>query len=119
VLTRDGTYATIDNPHSDDNGLVLGSFGTLITNINNRGEMVGSYTAGGKLLGFLRDREGRLTTVAPPGAAATLVTDINDRREARLLCPQMQPSSSFALTPRPWPLWDSDRSRRADDAAWS
>ena len=79
LLTRDGTYTTIDNPNADDNGLVLGSFGTLITNINNRGEMVGSYSAGGKLLGFVRDRQGRFTTIEPPGAAATLVTDINDR----------------------------------------
>ena len=61
--TRNGTYTTIDNPNADDNGLVLESFGTIITNINNRGEMVGSYTAGGKLLGFVRDRKGRFTTI--------------------------------------------------------
>ena len=79
LLTRDGTYTTVDNPNADDNGLVLDSFGTIITNINNRGEMVGSYTAGGRLLGFVRDRHGRFTTIEPPGAAATLVTDINDR----------------------------------------
>ena len=79
LLTRHDTYTTVDNPNADDNGLVLESFGTIITNINNHGEMVGSYTAGGKLLGFVRDRKGRFTTIAPPGAAATLVTDINDR----------------------------------------
>ena len=79
LLTRHGTYTTVDNPNADDDGLVLDSFGTIVTNINNRGEMVGSYTAGGRLLGFLRDRQGRFTTIEPPGAVATLVTDINDR----------------------------------------
>jgi hypothetical protein len=80
LLTRDGTFTTVDNPDADDNGLVLGSFGTLITNINNRrrdGRVL--HTAGGKLLGFLRDRQGRFITIEPAGAAATLVTDINDR----------------------------------------
>ena len=81
LLTKHGRYTTVDNPNADDNGLVLDSFGTIVTNINNRGEMVGSYTAGGRLLGFLRDRKGRFTTIEPRGAAATLVTDINDRGE--------------------------------------
>ena len=81
LLSRNGTYTTIDHPSADGNGLVLGSWGTLVTNINNRGEMVGSYSTGGRLRGFLRDREGRFTPIDPPGAAATLVTDLNDRGE--------------------------------------
>jgi hypothetical protein len=75
--SKHGRYTTIDHP--DASGTVLGTPGTIVSGINNRGEMVGIYARDGRMVGFLRDRWGRLTTVDRRGAAATYLADINDR----------------------------------------
>ena len=51
--------------------------------INNRGEIVGSYSKGpdAPLAGYLRDRRGRFTEIAVPGAVETTPLDNNDRGE--------------------------------------
>jgi probable HAF family extracellular repeat protein len=51
--------------------------------INNRGEIVGSYSTGrdAPLAGYLRDKRGRFTEIAVPGAVATAPLDNNDRGE--------------------------------------
>jgi hypothetical protein len=77
LRTSRGTYSTIDHP--DASGTVLDTPGTIVTNINNRGEMVGIYAAEGRLVGFVRDRHGHFTTIDRPGSAATYLGDINDR----------------------------------------
>ena len=51
----------------------------MVTNINNRGEMVGPTPPGAGCAGSCRTTQGQFTPIDPPGAAATLVTDINDR----------------------------------------
>jgi probable HAF family extracellular repeat protein len=51
--------------------------------INNRGEIVGSYSTArdAPLAGYLRDKRGRFTEIAVPGAVATAPLDNNDRGE--------------------------------------
>lgn len=51
--------------------------------INNRGQIVGSYTKGADaaLAGYLRDERGRITQVAVPGAVVTSPLGIDDRGE--------------------------------------
>jgi hypothetical protein len=52
-----------------------------VSDLNNRGQIVGYYDepgfAGGG--GFLRDRDGTIITIAYPGAPYTLVHGLNDR----------------------------------------
>jgi YD repeat-containing protein len=49
-------------------------------NLNNRGQVVGFYLDDqGVFRSFVKDRRGRVTTFAVPGAAATLAGGINDR----------------------------------------
>ena len=67
-----GVCTTIDVP---------GAQGTQPNDINNRGQIVGQYEAGGAVHGFLLDR-GTFTTIDAPGAPrATQVIGINDRGE--------------------------------------
>lgn len=47
--------------------------------INDRGVMVGGYAAGGMAHGFVRDREGKFTTIDYPGAPETALLEIHDR----------------------------------------
>ena len=51
--------------------------------INNRGQIVGSYSTGrdAPLAGYLRDQRGRFTEIAVPGAVATAPLGNNDRGE--------------------------------------
>jgi hypothetical protein len=48
--------------------------------INNSGEIAGGYVdAAGVPHGFLRGRDGAITTIDVPGARVTAVIDVNDR----------------------------------------
>jgi uncharacterized membrane protein len=75
-LWNDGDFDTID---------VSGAVATVVTGINNRGDIVGSYIdAGGAYHGFVRDRTGHVTTIpeapgADPSAGGTQPTSINER----------------------------------------
>jgi hypothetical protein len=77
LLDPNGKVTAIDHPDADGTS-PLGA-GTLVNQISNRGEIVGSYVSGGTVHGFTRDRRGRFTTIDRPGAAATLTTGINDQ----------------------------------------
>ena len=68
---RDGEFTTIDVPDA----LV-----TLVFDINDRGQMAGTYVdAGGRVRGFRRNRSGEVTTIDAPGAVQTRVRGINNR----------------------------------------
>jgi hypothetical protein len=71
---RRGRFTTIEPPDA---------ISTKPGEINNRGEIVGGYSDGTAVHGFLRDRRGRYTTIDPPGAAGLAIGtgDINDRSE--------------------------------------
>jgi len=56
---------------------VPGSTGTQAIGINNVGDVVGSYVAGGQTHGFLL-RSGQYTTISFPGAQSTTASSIND-----------------------------------------
>jgi uncharacterized membrane protein len=80
-------------PPADPNGAFLFRSGRFIplggiggaalaahVNHNNRGQVVGFYAdAQGTWRSFVKDRQGRVTTFAVPGAQATLAAGINDR----------------------------------------
>ncbi len=59
---------------------VPGASTIFVEAINDRGEVVGSYTENGDDYGFVYDN-GTLTTLSVPGATDTSVTAINDRGE--------------------------------------
>ena len=65
-----GRFTTIDAP---------GAAGTSLTDINDRGQIVGvRLEADGTFRGFMLER-GRFTTFAAPGAVITIPGDINNR----------------------------------------
>jgi hypothetical protein len=73
-LFRDGRFT----PLGDIRGAAL----VAHVNHNNRGQVVGFYLDDqGVFRSFVKDRRGRVTTFAVPGAAATLAGGINDRGE--------------------------------------
>ncbi len=74
---RRGAFAPIVNPRA--NGTSPYGSGTAVYAINDRGEMLGAYAAGGTVHGFLRDRHGKFRTVDYPGAAETVLSEINER----------------------------------------
>jgi uncharacterized membrane protein len=53
--------------------------GTVVYGINDRGVMVGAYAAGGTVHGFVREHNGKFRTVDYPGAAETVLSEINER----------------------------------------
>ena len=74
----EGVFTTIDHPDGAGRSIAFG--------INDRGRIVGAYNAGGRDLGFVRDKgrgdrrdEGVFTTIDFPGAAKTLAQAINNR----------------------------------------
>ena len=99
VRDRRGTMTTFEVP-----------FGRLhsVSDINNRGQIVGYYDepdlAGGG--GFLRDRDGTIKPVTYPGALYTLVHGLNDRgqRVGAYLEPGAAPNSSFRPFRSPVPF---------------
>ena len=71
-LFRDGRFTPL--------GGIRGVALTAHVNHNNRGQVVGFYVdAQGTWRSFVKDRHGRVTTFAVPGAQATLAAGINDR----------------------------------------
>jgi probable HAF family extracellular repeat protein len=76
-----GRFRVFDVPDASgtDASRVINYPGAAAFKINNRGQIVGSYTgADGTARGFLK-MGGRLTTLHVPGAVETLALDINDR----------------------------------------
>jgi probable HAF family extracellular repeat protein len=67
-LLSDGSYTLLDVPSATE---------TIVSGINNRGQIVGYYTAGGSQHGFLLSG-GSYGTVDVPGATLTEIWDIND-----------------------------------------
>ena len=65
-----GTFTTIDVP---------GATGTLATDINAEGVIVGRYTMAGQVHGFRLTPAGDLVTIDYPGANFTVAASINDR----------------------------------------
>ena len=63
------TFTTIDFP---------GALSTLAVGINDHGQIVGHYSAGGRLHGFLLDK-GAFTTIDVRGAVNTCPAGINNR----------------------------------------
>jgi uncharacterized membrane protein len=57
---------------------VPGATGTYAWGINNSGQIVGGYSAGGRGHGFLLDVDGSYTTLDVPGATSTDAYGIND-----------------------------------------
>jgi probable HAF family extracellular repeat protein len=48
--------------------------------INNRGQIAGEYVdRDGRSHGYLQETDGSVTTIDPPGAGATVVTDVDDQ----------------------------------------
>jgi uncharacterized membrane protein len=80
VRDRSGRFTPIAHP--DASGTSPYGPGTAVYGIDNRGEMVGAYAAGGKAHGFVRDRRGVFTTVDYPGAVDTQLLEINERGQA-------------------------------------
>jgi uncharacterized membrane protein len=89
-----GVYSAVNSfPPSPSRGFLLdkggltridvpGAVDTSTNGLNNLGEIVGGYIdRGGRIHGFLRDREGRYRTLDVPGATASGAFDINDRRQ--------------------------------------
>jgi hypothetical protein len=74
---RRGAFTPIENPRA--RGASPSGSGTAVYGINDRGVMVGAYAAGGTVHGFVRDREGKFKTVDYPGAAETVLSEINER----------------------------------------
>jgi YD repeat-containing protein len=70
VLER-GRYTSIQVPGATGESLAGG--------INNRGQIVGQYRDARGEHGYLRDAQGKLTTIHIPGALATAPVKINDR----------------------------------------
>ena len=81
-LFRDGRFTPL--------GGVPGATIAVHLNVNNRGQVVGLYIDAAEAAtappgqlppfrSFVKDRHGRVTTFAVPGAAATLAAGINDR----------------------------------------
>jgi uncharacterized membrane protein len=84
IRDRDGRFTRVKHP--DARGSVPDGFGGKISGselrgLNDRGDIVGNYAANRTVKGFVRDRRGNFTTIRPPGAAATLVTGINNKRQ--------------------------------------
>jgi uncharacterized membrane protein len=78
-----GAFTTFDHPAASgtDNSATLNYPGSAGFKINNRGDIVGSYTgADGTARGFLK-RGGSYTKLHVPGATETVAFDINDRRQ--------------------------------------
>jgi uncharacterized membrane protein len=71
-LWRNGRFRTIDVP---------GARGTELGEINNRGDIIGTYagTRVGEQHGFLLDRRGRITEIDVPGGEYTIPFGLNDR----------------------------------------
>ena len=67
---KKGTFTTIDVP---------GASLTQAFGINPRGDIVGSYAAGGATHGFLLDKKGTFTTIDVPGASFTEALGVNPR----------------------------------------
>ena len=65
----DYTYTKLEVP---------GGFGTSAYAINNLGQVVGSYSAGGLRHGYVRASDGSYMTFDPMGSSETEVTGIND-----------------------------------------
>lgn len=68
-VMRGGSFTPIDFPGSD---------ATTVTGINDRGQTVGYYDAGGTRRGFLLS-DGRFTTIDQPGSSFTLPSRIDNR----------------------------------------
>jgi probable HAF family extracellular repeat protein len=82
IRDRAGRFTRIKHP--DARGSVPDGVGGKISGselrgLNDRGDIVGNYAADRTVKGFVRDRRGNYTTIRPPGAAATLVTGINNK----------------------------------------
>jgi hypothetical protein len=75
---RRGRLTTLDHPDADGTSSPLG-VGTACNDINDRGDIVGLYAAGGTEHAFVRDHRGRYRTIDVPGAAATSPGAINNR----------------------------------------
>jgi hypothetical protein len=76
-----GRYATIDVPGASatDTSVPLSHPGTAALDINDAGQIVGSYSgAGGKARGFILAR-GTFTTIAVPGAIEMILLGNNNR----------------------------------------
>jgi hypothetical protein len=74
---RRGGFTPIVNPRAS--GPSPYGSGTAVYGINDRGVMVGVYAAGGTIHGFIRDRHGEFRTVDYPGAAETVLSEINEK----------------------------------------
>jgi len=58
---------------------VPGSANTISASINNRGQVVGYFTdSGGVYRGFLRDSDGSIVTIDPPGSSGSNALGIDD-----------------------------------------
>jgi hypothetical protein len=77
LRSRRGAFTRIENPRASGSS-PYGS-GTAVYGINDRGVMVGAYAAGGTVHGFVRDRHGKFRTVDYPGAAETVLSEVNER----------------------------------------
>jgi uncharacterized membrane protein len=77
LRSRRGTFTPIENPRAI--GPSPYGSGTAVYGINDRGVMVGAYAAGGTVHGFVRDRHGKFRTVDYPGAAETVLSEVNER----------------------------------------
>jgi hypothetical protein len=77
-LTRKPTFA-IRKVHNSVQLNVPGVIETVITGINNKGEIVGNYwtETGGAVKGFVYDGS-IFTSIEPPGLESMYLTDIND-----------------------------------------
>jgi len=73
-----GIFTSYDVPGADS-GRVLGVAGTDGGKINDAGTIVGDYSAGGVLHGFVRAVGGTVTTVDIAGHANTSLIDINNQ----------------------------------------
>src|SRR6266542_3854165 len=74
----DGTiFTTFDHPSADATK-VFALRGTDASGLNNAGQIVGSYTQGGVLHGFVRGSTGTFTPLDVPGHLHTGLTGIND-----------------------------------------
>jgi hypothetical protein len=76
LLSR-GVFTTIDFPGADTTPACGQKAGTSLAEINLFGDIVGAYSSGGDIHGFLLSR-GTFTTIAvPPGATCTHATGIS------------------------------------------
>jgi hypothetical protein len=107
VLSAANTRALAQETQSFTTIDVPGATGTVAQDVNDAGDVVGSYVAAGRTRGFLLDRNGQLYWIDFPGAVFTRAAGINARREIvgtyrlptggsrRLTC---RPSSRSVLT---------------------